>query len=313
MARAQGSRAQALLAFESAYGTAPASGYLKVPFASAGIGAAQPLLDSELLGNGRDPFAPVKDAIDVDGDMVVPVCAVSMGYWLKGLLGAPTTTGASAPYTHTFVSGAATLPSMALEIGHPDVPFYSMYSGVKANMLTINMQRKGLITATVGLIAQGETTATSSAAGSPTATVLQRFGSFNGSVQRNGSDLGNIVSANLAYSNTLDRVEVLRDDGKIEGLDEGVATLGGQLVARFDGAALYNQAVDGSSCSLSFSYEISAGVKLTFTAHEVYLPIPKKEVQGPAGVQVTFDWQASKATSPARMMTAVLTNSVAAY
>lgn len=312
MARAQGSRAQALLAFESAYGTPPAGGYVRMPFASAGLGAVQPLLDSELLGNGRDPFAPVKDAIDVDGDMMVPVCATSMGYWLKGLLGAPVTTG-TGPYIHTYGSGAAILPSLAIEIGHPDVPFFSMYSGVKANELEINMQRKGLITAKVGLIAQGEANAAVTNGGTPSALTLQRFGSFNGSVQRNGTDLGNIVSATLRYSNTLDRVEVLRDDGKIDGLDEGVASLGGQLVARFSGSALFDQAVDGTACSLTFTYEISAGVKLTFTAHEVYLPRPRKEVSGPAGVQMTFDWQASKATSPARMMTAVLTNAVVSY
>lgn len=312
MARAQGSRAQALLAFETVYGTPPASGFLKFPFASSGLGAVQPLLDSELLGNGRDPYAPVKDAIDVDGDIAVPVCAISMGYWLKALLGAPTKTG-TGPYVHTFVSGAASLPSLSIEVGHPDVPFFSMYSGVKVSELEINMQRKGLITAKLGLIAQGEAVAAATAGGTPTVLDLQRFGSFNGAVQRNGVALGNIVSATLRYSNGLDRVEVLRDDGKIAGLDEGVASLGGQLVARFDGSALYDQAVDGTACSLTFTYEISPSVKLAFTAHEVYLPRPRKEVSGPAGVQVTFDWQAARATSPGRMMTAVLTNSVVAY
>jgi len=312
MPRAQGSQAQALLAFEAIYGTAPATGYRKIPFASSGLAAVQPLLESELLGNGRDPFAPVKDAIDVDGDMQVPVCAQTLGLWLKGLLGQPTTTG-TGTFTHTFVSGAPSLPSMAIEVGHPDVPFYSMYSGVKVDSMMINMERKGLVTAQVSLIAQGEATGPTSGAGTPTVPVLQRFGSFNGSVMRNGAPLGNIVSANLKYANTLDRVEVLRDDGKIEGLDEGVATLGGQLVVRFDGAALYDQSVNGTACSLVFGYEISPSVKLTFTAHEVYLPRPRKEVSGPAGVQVTFDWQAAKAVSPALMMTAVLINSVETY
>jgi hypothetical protein len=312
MGRAQGSRAQCALAFETVYGTAPVSGYQKIPFASSGLGAVQPLLDSELLGNGRDPYAPVKDAIDVDGDIVVPVCANSLGYWLKGLFGAPTKTG-SGPYTHTFGSGAATIPSMSIEIGHPDVPFYSMYSGVKANEFEINMQRKGLITAKLGLIAQGEVNATSTGIGTPAVPVLQRFGSFNGSVERNGAALGSIVSASMRYSNGLDRVETLRNDGKIEGLDEGVASLGGQMVVRFDGPTLIDQATDGSACRLDFIYTISAGVKLTLTAHEVYLPRPRKEVSGPAGVQVTFDWQAARASSPGRMMTAVLINSVSAY
>jgi len=57
MARAQGARAQMALAFETTYGTPPVSGYTQMPFASATLGAEQPLLNSELLGYGRDPLA----------------------------------------------------------------------------------------------------------------------------------------------------------------------------------------------------------------------------------------------------------------
>ena len=75
MARAQGARAQMALAFETVYGTAPAGGYTRMPFASTSLGAQQPRLSSELLGYGRDPSAPVKDAVTADGDVVVPIDA----------------------------------------------------------------------------------------------------------------------------------------------------------------------------------------------------------------------------------------------
>ena len=48
MARAQGARAQMALAFETTYGTPPASGYTRMPFASTTLGAEQPLIDNEL-------------------------------------------------------------------------------------------------------------------------------------------------------------------------------------------------------------------------------------------------------------------------
>ena len=74
MARAQGARAQIALAFETTYGTPPASGFTKIPFASTSLGAEQPLLNSELLGFGRDPQAlaaytamiPPQPALPVD-------------------------------------------------------------------------------------------------------------------------------------------------------------------------------------------------------------------------------------------------------
>ena len=51
MARATGARAQMALAFETIYGTPPASGYTRMPFAPGlTLGSEQPLLDSELLG-----------------------------------------------------------------------------------------------------------------------------------------------------------------------------------------------------------------------------------------------------------------------
>jgi len=75
MARAHGARAQMALAFETTYGTLPASGYTRMPFASTTLGAEQPLLNSELLGYGRDPLAPIKDALTADGDVVVPIDA----------------------------------------------------------------------------------------------------------------------------------------------------------------------------------------------------------------------------------------------
>ncbi len=104
MARAQGARSQLAAAFETTYGTAPAGGYMQMPFASASLGAEQPLLSSELLGYGRDPLAPIKDAVTADGDIVVPIDAEAFGFWLKAAFGAPTTTGTTNK-THTFTSG----------------------------------------------------------------------------------------------------------------------------------------------------------------------------------------------------------------
>ncbi len=195
MARAQGARAQMALAFETTYGTPPASGYTRMPFASATLGAEQPLLNSELLGYGRDPLPPIKDAVTSDGDVVVPIDAQGFGFWLKAAFGGPTTTGAQAPYAHEFRSGAWDLPSMSIETGMPEVPRYAMYSGCVLDQLSWQMQRSGLLTATARLVAQGETVgATTAAFGAPSEPPvtldLQRFGHFNGSITRNGTALG---------------------------------------------------------------------------------------------------------------------------
>jgi hypothetical protein len=188
---------------------------------------------------------------------------------------------------------------MAIEVAMPEVPRYAMYTGCMVDQLSWQMSRSGLLTATARLIAQGEAIDTVTAAGTPTTLALQRFGHFNGAVKRNGAALGNVVSAEVTYANGLDRIETIRNDGKIE--------------VRFADSTLVTQAIDGTPCELEFAWSLGANASFTFTAHAVYLPRPRIEIPGPQGIQASFDWQAAKAISPARMCTATLVNTVTGY
>lgn len=311
MARALGARATMAAAFESTYGTAPGSGFFTMPFATSNLGADQPLIESEILGQGRDPIDPIRDAVTVDGSASVPVDQEAFGMWLKGAFGDPTTTG-TGPYTHRFDSGKWALPSMAIEVGHPQVPAFNMYAGAVVNTIGWSMQRSGLLSAEIGLIAQSETKNTTTQAGTPTGFTFARFGHFQGSVKRDTVTLGNIVSAEITYSNNLDRVEVIRSDGLIEGLDPSLARLSGRVTARFDSTALYDQAVNGTASELDFGYVAGAN-SLNFVAHRVFLPRARIPIQGPQGVQVDFEWEAAFDATATRMATVTLINNVASY
>jgi hypothetical protein len=312
MARAQGARAQMALAFETTYGTPPAGGFTKMPFASTSLGSEQPLLNSELLGEGRDPLAPIKDAVTADGDVMVPIDAEAFGFWLKAGFGNPVTTGAG-PYTHEFRSGGWTLPSMSIETAMPEVPRFAMYSGCMLDQLSWQVQRAGLLTATARLVAQGETIAGTTLAGTPADLELRRFGHFNGAISRNGIALGNVVSAEITYANNIDRIETIRSDGKIDGADPGLAALTGRIEVRFADSTLVTQAINGDPCEITFAYVLPSGESFTFTAHAVYLPRPRIEISGPQGVQASFDWQAARAETSGRMCTATLINSIVSY
>jgi hypothetical protein len=312
MARAYGANAQLLGKFETVYGTPPSGNYIKFPFVSSDLGSEQGLIASDLLGQGRDPSQPIRDVIRVEGNVVVPVDLRNFGHWLKALLGAPTTTG-TGPYTHTFVSGAASLPSLVLEVGMPEVPIFFTESGVRVNSAQLSFARSGAANATLNCIAQGESDATTTGGGTPTTATLTRFNQFQGSIKKDGLQLGNVTGAQLTYTNNLERIETIRSDGKIDGADPTIAALTGNIEVRFADTALIDAATDNTPMELAFAYIIDADKSLTFTAHEVYLPKPKLAISGPGGVQATFDWQAAKATSPARMLTVVLKNDVASY
>jgi hypothetical protein len=308
-----GARARLAAAFETSYGSPPPSGYTRLPFGPPlSLSAEQPLLDSELLGAGRDPLAPIRDAVTVGGQINVPMDLEGFGFWLKAALGAPVTTG-SEPFTHTFASGSWELPSLALELANPEVPQFALYAGCVVDSLSWTMQRAGNLLVAVSLVAQGEMVATASQIGSPAAFDVRRAGHFQGAILRNGTPLANVAEAEITYANTLDRIETIRGDGLIDGADPGLASLRGRIRARFADTALIDQALAGEACDLQVSYAMAGGRGLTFTAHRVFLPRPRREIAGPQGVQMDFDWQAARQADGGPMFTAVLVNDREGY
>lgn len=92
MARARGANAVMALKNETTYGTPPGGNYQKVRFTTEDLGEEQSLVASEVLGNGRDPVRPAKDVVNNTGSIGIPLDLRDLGYWLKLLFGAPTST-----------------------------------------------------------------------------------------------------------------------------------------------------------------------------------------------------------------------------
>ncbi|MBA4092257.1 MAG: hypothetical protein C0494_16930 [Sphingobium sp.] len=296
---------------EVTYGTTPASGFKKLPFVSTTLGEERPLIEDDQLGFGREGLDPAQDVATNDGDIVVPVDIAAIGFWLKGFFGPAAVTGAG-PYTHIFQSGAAALPSRSIEIGNPDVPSFSVHYGAMVNQIRIAMARSGMLNATLSLIAQGESVAgASSVAGTPTAQQGARFAHATGVIKRDGTALANIVSADLSMSNSLEKVEVIRSDGRIGGIVPGVVQVSLRITARFDSLALLTAATDGTPINLDEVGWANGANSLKFALPRVYLPRVKRPISGPGGVMAEFNCQASGAGG--HKITAKLINSIASY
>ena len=195
----------------------------------------------------------------------------------------------------------------------PEVPSYGQNYGVRGNTMRVQMQRSGLLTSTLGLIAQGETKLTASAAGTLAEAVVERFSPFQGAITRGGVALGSVVGAEFTYSNNLDKVEVIRGDGRIEDADPGMVAMTGSITVRFKDTTLLDQATAGTPVELSFGWVTDASRSLLVKAHAVYLPKAKTPVSGPTGIQATFNWQAAKDATLGRTATVTLVNDVSAY
>ena len=313
MSRAYGWNAQLLIAEESEYGVMPDTGYRKIPFISSSLDSEQNLLSSNVLGLGRDPTQPFQDVINVDGDMAVPVDVRNIGVWLKAIFGAPTTTEDEGVYTHAFESGKIIIPSYSLEVGLPEVPQFIRFAGVRANSIAFNFQRSGEAQVTLNLMGQCESGSTTAIADNPEVYKYTRISQFQGYIKSGGEFLANITAANATYSNNLEKIETIRNDGLVEAIDLGVASLSGSISARYGDNVLLDKAREGTPVDMELGYQLTDSMKLVIECHEVYLPKPKRSIDGPGGIKCSYDFQGAKSEELGHMMTVKLINDVENY
>ncbi len=293
------------------YGEVPAAGFFRLPFVSHTLGEEQPLIEDDQLGFGREGLDPTYDVITADGDLVVPVDMRGFGFWLRQTFGLPVTTAVGDKFSHVFKSGTDSLPSTSIEISQPEEPSHSVHYGAVVNTLNIPMQRSGMLNATLAMIAQGETNASAvSVAGVPTVLRGPRFAQATGSIEVDDVIAGDIVSAGVTYSNQLDKVEVIREDGRIGGVDLGKVMSTGQLVVRGARGPLASKARGKVPAKISFGWKQPDGT-LTFVLPRIFLPRVKQPITGPKGLQSTLNWQASGAE--AAQLTVTLVNDVPSY
>lgn len=106
-------------------------------------------------------------------------------------------------------------------------------------------------------------------------------------------------------------VETIRPDGLIEGIDPGPIRVSGELRVRFADTGLMTTASSGTPVALELGYVIDANGQLLLALPEVYLPRPKLPVQGPAGIEATFAFEAALNAGTGHSLTATLVNDVA--
>lgn len=117
----------------------------------------------------------------------------------------------------------------------------------------------------------------------------------------------------VTYANNLEKIETIRNDGKVEAIDLGVASLSGNIAVRYGDNILMDKARAGTPVDLELGYQVSATHKLVITCHEVYLPKPKRSVNGPGGVECSYDFQGAKEPTLGKMITVQLVNDVESY
>ena len=218
-------------------------------------------------------------------------------------------------YAHVWESGADDIPSYTIEVGHPKLtaPVFFRHLGTVMESLNFEMGQEGPANARLQLVAQGEEQFAATVDASPDAFSLRRFSQGRGFIRRGGAALAGVTGGSLTFSNNLERVRVIREDGKIEAADPTFASAEGSMSVRFDGATLVAEAANGDPVSLEYGFTFPEGYALRFELPRVFLPKPKYSVSGPGGVEASFDWRAAFDDSEGTMLRAHLLNDVTSY
>lgn len=225
----------------------------------------------------------------------------------------PTLTGGG--HAHVWESGADDIPSYTVEIGHPKLvtPVFFRHLGTVMESLNFEMGQEGAANARLQLVAQGEEKFAATIDANPDAYALRRFSQGRGFIRRGGSALAGVTGGSLTFSNNLERVRVIREDGKIEAADPTFASAQGSMSVRFDGATLVAEAADGDPVSLEYGFTFPEGYALRFELPRVFLPKPRYAVSGPGGVEASFDWRAAFDDTEGTMLRAHLLNDITSY
>jgi hypothetical protein len=225
----------------------------------------------------------------------------------------PTLTGGG--HAHVWASGADDIPSYTIEIGHPRLttPVFFRHLGTVMESLTFEMGQEGPANARLQLVAQGEERFAATVDASPEAFTLRRFSQGRGFIRRGGQPLAGVSGGSLTFSNNLERVRVIREDGRIEAADPTFASAEGSMSVRFDGATLVAEAANGDPVSLEYGFSFVDSYSLRFALPRVFLPKPKYSVTGPGGVEASFDWRAAFDDNEGTMLRVHLLNDVPTY
>ena len=313
MATANGARASLKAGFETTYGTA-ATVFGQYPFYSNDLGGSQELNDDTPLGYGRNSLAPTLGDFSVEGGIEVPVDVRNFGFWLKAGLGAPTTTdNGDGTYTHEYLSALDNLPSITVEKGFTDIGKYEVHKGVMINTMAFSFERGGSARCTINSIAKDESNNPSTIEASPNTKKFDRFNGFNGSVTSAGVAIGSVTSAEFTINNGLEAIRTIRNDRSIDGVDVGQFMVEGGITVRYENNILMDKAIAGEAIDLIFEYKRNDDEYVKFTMHKVHLPKPKTSIEGPGGIEATFNFKAAYDEVEGKMMTVELKNDVDTY
>jgi hypothetical protein len=218
-------------------------------------------IESEAIRAGRltldeDDWHP--GGKTVAGTLPLELYNVTIGKLLEHAMGDVVTTGASAPYTHTFTPDLLYGKGLTIQIGRPGVlgtvhPF--TYAGCKITGWEVACQVGQIARLNLDVIGKEETTADEALAAASYAAGLKPFVYTQGTITIGGSPV-NVKSARVRGSNGLPLRQFLGSDLTAEPIDAGdLRVYDGELTCEFEDLTAYNRFVNGTTAAVVLEFD----------------------------------------------------------
>lgn len=318
MSWATGARAQVLIDWESSYGVAPtgsAIAAIKLPFTSCDLKDTSKPQKSVILGGGRTVAPPFYPNTNFSGALAGFCDSIAIGYILRAVFGAPTTTGSASPYTHTFKIGTTT-PSFVLDKGSPDIPYYYLYKGCKAMGFSITLAQNGQFAYNVPLICASQTPGSSPYDVTPNVDVSKPTVTFDAqdlAITEGGGAITTLDQLVFNYMNNSVVGFGLGGGGSATVAGEGNPSIDGSIKGMFDGNTIIAKGTAKTESSLVATMTRGT-VSLALAVDELFYSRETPPISGPGGMYLDLTFEGCYINAAAASaFRAVLINGQASY
>lgn len=296
---------------------AAAGKFYLLPFYSLNMAPTEEVTEDDAIVGDAFPGAAVRGLQNMTGNIEVPLGLRSIGWHLKGLLGAPTTTGTSPNFTHVFKMAALpTMPLYTTGISHRGIDEHFRQTPIGYTGMQITARKDGTrARARFDLIGSVEEKIVASLDATPTSFASDTVPvGFQGGVYIGGSLVAGVTSCEFSagYSATPDQ-ETLNLLPTAAGFLDGKWSLTGSITARFQDTSWYDRGVDGTLADLELRFVIGANESLVLRGHNLRfersgVPVPNGDI-----LNATFAFRASRPSTGDSPLTATLKNGQANY
>lgn len=314
---ARGYKTQCLMDYETVFGTLPdvadRAGVI-LPINTFGLNVNRNKNSAQTLTGRRDPVEPFDGNTEVTGDVVVPVDVNAFGYWLKLLLGAPTTTGTTT-YTHVY-KVSDTTPSGVVQCTYGTATeSYGLFTGVKCSSMSMTVGGDEELTATFSLAGRDAAYSTTDYDSNASLVTLKRLNNFQAALKKDGTTFATCTQMDFTIDNGLDTsIRTIGGQGMVYDIPEGIMSVTGTMSCLFTDTTLLAAAKASTEMALELDIAIDASNSLSFKFPEVQLQYQGPTVDGPTGIMAQFPFVAYFAnSSDDSVIVATLVNSVASY